>query len=446
MYIKKKQLCLCIAFGLSFNLISCSSGSTTSNSNLPSVNISALSESVVASGESTTVTISLAESSGSNVIVYFDSNNVNVLQTNPGFCILTPGNSYTCTVTLNTITPGSATFTANAQGYNSSTSPTLTSKAKYAYITNFIASYYSNVGAYTQCGLTIDGSIESSSCNNINTNIILPSGIAISNNYAYITQAYLPDNIQTESSTFTQCNVNAESIESASCAPVTITPTGMSLGGIAISNGHAYMTSMNNNSIVQCNIDNLGIESQSCSTITPTGSGALNYPAGIAADLNYVYIANSAESIFFYPTGNSYTQCPISESGMNSSGCITVIPGGSGALSSVSQVTVNSGFAYFSNTYESGYTQCAINTNGINPSSCSTVIVNSPDIVNNEFNPAGIGIYGNYAYILNANANGNDYMQCNVTANGIDQSSCSNIIVNNGNPKTLVTPNSMAFY
>ncbi len=48
-------------------------------------------------------------------------------------------------------------------------------------------------------------------------------------------------------------------------------------------------TNESGNSYTQCDVNSSGIESSTCITVTPSGRGALNTPNGIGFDDNYVY-------------------------------------------------------------------------------------------------------------------------------------------------------------
>jgi len=106
----------------------------------------------------------------------------------------------------------------------------------------------------------------------------------ITQTYAYITNwGYLGVN-----SGYTQCLVGNGGIESNTCS--VIIPVGPGAldtpTGVPISNGFAYITNFgpNSNSYTQCKVGENGIESNTCNTVTPTGSGALSYPNGIESE------------------------------------------------------------------------------------------------------------------------------------------------------------------
>jgi hypothetical protein len=188
-----------------------------------------------------------------------------------------------------------------------------------------------------------------------------PIGITFSGSYAYI--------INNDSDSYTQCNVGASGIESASCT--TITPTGAGkLNGpfrMAISGNYAYIVNNGNNSYTQCNVGASGIESASCTTITPIGVWTLINPTGIAINGGYAYIANTG------PAGASnYTQCNVGASGIESASCTTITPTG-GALNYVADITLRSNYAYFPNVLNNSYAQCAIGADGIDQSTCVDV-------------------------------------------------------------------------
>ena len=216
----------------------------------------------------------------------------------------------------------------------------------------------------------------------------------------------------------TQCDVNANGINNTSCQ--TITPTGSGAlnypTGVAIHGNYAYIVNSDSaSSYTQCEITANGINSSSCQTITPSESGGMSYVTGIAFAGNYVYFASG-----FGTNGNSYTQCNLGSNGIDSSSCQTVKPNGSGALNGPTLIAINNNYIYFVNFNNNSYTQCGLTGSGINSASCQT------NVVNNLNGPEGIAFNGSYAYFTNYN--NDSYTQCNVNASGIESSTCQNFI------------------
>jgi hypothetical protein len=202
------------------------------------------------------------------------------------------------------------TITGGSPTPNPSPTPTpQPPKKSYAYISN------SKGNSYTQCIVDADGIIDKSSCSTITPTgagqLNAPTGIAFNENYAYI--------LNNSDNSYTQCNVGVSGIESASCT--TITPKDDAENpilnrptGIIFSGSYAYITSNRRDSYTQCNVVASGIESASCNTITPTGLGALDGPFRMAISGNYAYFVNNKN--------NSYTQCNVGASGIESASCI----------------------------------------------------------------------------------------------------------------------------
>lgn len=172
------------------------------------------------------------------------------------------------------------------------------------------------------------------------------------------------------------------------------------------------MTNSGSNSYTQCQVNESGIESSSCATVTPTGSGALDRPAGIAYSKPYIYILNAGED------SNSYTKCYVGNDGIESSTCETITPTGNGALNSPKAITFNGQYAYITNSTGASYTQCKLGSSGIDVSTCNTVATSGPNALSNSL---GIASSGKYVYATTSNK----LIRCDTNANGLEFGTCT---------------------
>ncbi len=282
--------------------------------------------------------------------------------------------------------------------------------------------YFTNSGnnSYTQCTVDTTGLIESNTCirnKQIQGLLSNPVGIAFNESYVYF--------INSVSNSYTQCTVGTTGIESNTCA--TVMPSGLTnllLNnpiGITFNGNYAYITNSNNNSYTQCTVGTTtGIESNTCATVMPFESATtlLNSPSGIAFNQSYAYIINS--------NNNSYTQCTVGTTGIESSTCVSVTPSGSGSLNNPFGIAFNESYVYITNSSSSNsYTQCAVDTTGLIES--STCVSVTPSGLGSLNYPKGIAFNGSYVYIVNGGYKSNSYTQCTVGATGIESNTCITI-------------------
>lgn len=227
--------------------------------------------------------------------------------------------SYTqCLVSANGIESYSCTIVAPT-GNGVLELPTgIAFNGEFAYILNY-------TGSYTQCSVSANG-IEPYTCvtTELSGSLDFPTGIAFNGKFAYITNSGYGSG-----RSYTQCMVTDEGIKSDTCKVVVPHGDGALSTPMAIAfNGKfAYITnsgSGDGTSYTQCLVGDNGIESDTCIGVTPVGIGALSAPVGIAFSGEFAYIVNSET--------NSYTQCLVGVNGIKSSTCKTIIPSGSSAL------------------------------------------------------------------------------------------------------------------
>ena len=187
---------------------------------------------------------------------------------------------------------------------------------------------------------------------------------------------------------------------------------------------YAYIANQSNQSYTQCSINESGIESLSCFNVTPmssSGAQLLNNPIKIAFNESYAYITNQSSS-----PGN-YTQCSVNESGIESSSCFNVTPMSSGTplLNGSIVIAFNQNYAYIINNLGNNYTQCNVVSGLIESATCFNVtpMSSGTPLLNH---PVSIAFNGSYAYITNATAS--YYTQCSVDSTGlIESTTCFNV-------------------
>lgn len=422
--------------------------------------ISTSSENVLLNGV-TTVTLTLANSLDITVPVVpsVSSNDTSILQESGTVnCNLTTNNNV-CTYTFVGESIGTTAVSASAQSYTSvTTNGILVLDTVFAYISN------TESNSYTQCRASVDGLIESSTCNTITPilgnnpeSLALsgPTGIAFSGKYVYITNI---------NSTYTQCEINASTgINANSCISVkpiisgTESPALSTSIGLAFSGNYAYFNNLGSHDLLnggssytQCNVNPITktIESTSCIQISPILEGsestpALTYPMGIAFLGNYVYISDLID--LNYNISFGYTQCSVNAimGNIESNTCTKVYPTITGtaesALYTPGGITFNRGFAYFTDLIANAYTQCRVANGQIDSANCLPVALGESVLTT----PAKIAFFGQYAYITNINAR--SYTQCNVNeSTGIDAGTC--VMITPTGQGVLYTPTMITFY
>lgn len=239
---------------------------------------------------------------------------------------------------------------------------------------------------------------------------------------------------------YTKCNIGINGLlESSTCQKVYTQSPGKLDGptGIVIYNGFAYIAdygySNAANQYTQCVVTQNGIESDTCTTVEPqyNGSDALNYPADLVAIGHYIYFTNSG--------ANSYTQCSLDENGIESDTCTPIIPTTPGALNGPNGIGVKGNLIYFTNWLNS-YTYCSFDADGLVDSSSCTTVTPTVGLLNN---PYDITFKGRYAYFTNwqNNSPGKTYAKCSVNANNIINENSCQIVT-----PPLDTPNGLTFY
>lgn len=422
--------------------------------------ISTSSENVLINGV-TTVTLTLANSLDITVPVVpsVSSNDIAILQDSGAVnCNLTTSNNV-CTYTFIGESVGTTTVSASAQNYASvATNSISVLDTVFAYISN------TESNSYTQCSASVDGLIESSTCNTItpllgnnpeSPALSGPTGIAFSGKYAYIANI---------NSTYTQCEINAQrGINPNSCISIepiifgTESPALSVSFGLAFSGNYAYFNNFgsydllnNGSSYTQCSVNPItkAIESTSCIQISPLiesseSTPALTYPMGIAFLGNYVYISDLIDSNSNLSFG--YTQCSVNPivGNIESNTCTKVYPTITGtsesALYAPGGITFNRGFAYFTDLIASAYTQCSVANGQIDSANCMPVLLDSSILST----PAKIAFLGQYAYITNIGSN--SYAQCNVNeSTGIESDTC--VMITPTGQGALSTPTMITFY
>lgn len=174
-----------------------------------------------------------------------------------------------------------------------------------------------------------------------------------------------------------------------------------------------------NSPYTQCNIGMDGIESTSCFNVVLQPPGDLTGPSQLAIYQGFIYIVNY--------DNNSYTQCQMNAYGIESSTCNTVTPNVEGVeiLSYPTGIAVLGQYVYISNQVSSSYTQCNITASGIESSTCNII---TPTGSGALFGPAGMAISGNNIYFANFNTGGvSTYTYCIAGESGIDPNTCSTI-------------------
>ena len=167
---------------------------------------------------------------------------------------------------------------------------------------------------------------------------------------------------------------------------------------------YAFITSPNNNSYIECQVGASGIESSTCALLKPTGTGALSVPNTIVINNGMSFTTNMGN--------NTITQC-------GSGSCSNLIPAG---LNAPQGLAIGNGFVYITNNGDgngTSYTQCNINSSGIESSTCATV---APTGAGTMTGPSGIAVDSNFAYIL---SNESSYTQCNLGVSGIESNTCN---------------------
>jgi hypothetical protein len=185
-----------------------------------------------------------------------------------------------CSITATGINSASCVKLTPGSGGALNTPSGIAVNDNYAYILNM-----SN-NSYTQCPLSANG-LDASNCSthtpNGNLTLNSPYGITINNNKVYI--------VNNGNDSITQCAINTNVIDQNSCTA--ITPQGAAALdkplAIAINRGIAYITNvagLDPNTaqgfMTQCVVNANGIDSASCVKLTFTGSTTLKWPAGIA--------------------------------------------------------------------------------------------------------------------------------------------------------------------
>jgi len=179
--------------------------------------------------------------------------------------------------------------------------------------------------------------------------------------------------------------------------------------------GYMYNVSYSNNSIVQCALDYTTGVVSGCVSTKPIGAGALNGPAYIASEGNKTVVITNWNSV------NTYTECKVSNSGLDIASCQTHKPTGAGALDGVAgiAVDVNNKYAYFVNVNGDSITQCTVGANSINIDSCVTLQPKSPGALDD---PKGVVVAGGSLVITNSTSN--SVTTCPISAVGLNIGGC----------------------
>lgn len=244
---------------------------------------------------------------------------------------------------------------------------------------------------------------------NVNTtyNLIAPNGFtAVTSNSCTVTSNSPSCAVEFQA----PAGVTTSSLFSVTTSSGGVVPTPSSLLLDVIV--YSYIVNVSGNSYTQCAVNANGIDTTGCTTITPSGSGSLSAPSAITINANYAYITNYSSA--------SYTECPISNQVIDSTACNTITPSGNGALYHPLGITINGNYVYITDGDRQKYTQCSVSNGQINTASCVSVHPASGQSF------AGIVIANNYVLMTNYYyyANHGDYTQCTINGSGIDPTSC----------------------
>ena len=265
--------------------------------------------------------------------------------------------------------------------------------------------------SYTQCPINQIGEINSYTCKKgMLTPGTMPRGMMVSGHFAYFANA---------NSSYTQCALTADGIDLASCKNISLSDSLVVPVAIATDNNFAYFVNAGNNSYTQCLLSSWGIQSNLCQMIIPKGEGSLDEPQGIAIDNGFAYFVNVGKN-----GESSYTQCAVTNTGIDSNTCKTVKPAALGKLADA--ISIQNNIVYFANSGDNSYTQCSINNNGIDPTSCK---ISKPTGDGSLAEPAGAVVASNFlSQQLVYLTNGTDgYVQCNADYSGIKTGSCKTL-------------------
>lgn len=155
------------------------------------------------------------------------------------------------------------------------------STSDFAYVANYNNQDDPTGATVSQC--TINPTTGALSSCNTTTGFNNPFGIAIDDEFAYITNQ--GDN------TVTQCTINPATGLFVSCKAITASIVFTSLAGIAIKNGYAYIAQFSANEVSKCTVDNAGATLSNCST-----TSGFTTPFGVTINNGFAYITNGGDS------------------------------------------------------------------------------------------------------------------------------------------------------
>jgi len=223
-----------------------------------------------------------------------------------------------------------------------------------------------------ECTLASDGSLSSCAATPASGGSGSPSGIAFDGASVYVTDFYAGE-VQ-------QCAVNADGSFS-SCA---VALSGViSPWALAINGSYLYITSDNTTgSTTYCRIGTGGALSSCASTASGT-----NLVNGIAVGGGYAYLS----ALNPPQTGYQVDVCTVNGDG-SLTGCAST---GSG-FSDPQFITLSGGHAYIGNQQSSSVAVCSIGSGGTLASCANSAV---------GFEPNGVAIFGNEAYVTDDNDN-----------------------------------------